>query len=59
MPGRSPNRAAGWSHRPRLGNLRGWSAGGPDAFWLPGVYVLRKEPDGWRVFENLRAPPRS
>lgn len=23
------------------------------------LYVLRKEPDDWRVFENLRPPPRS
>jgi len=23
------------------------------------LYVLRKEPDGWRVSENLRPPPRS
>ena len=23
------------------------------------LYILRKEPDGWRVFENLRPPPRS
>jgi len=23
------------------------------------LYIVRKEPDGWRVFENLRPPPRS
>ncbi|MGH8246449.1 MAG: hypothetical protein ACREUU_08455, partial [Gammaproteobacteria bacterium] len=23
------------------------------------IYVLRKEPGGWRVFQNLRPPPRS